>query len=333
MNNRIYKFALLILTSFHIINIFMWIQLDTWRLWGKASHVHIVLCAEMINKWENGCSVSSLFGSNGENPPFFYWVSIFLKKMYFNSYMGILLAPGFFLTVLIFFIYKIGVRLKNPEVGFLSALLCSFFAAIYYSSIEFKLELATAAMVSLIIYCLLAENVFCSFYYSVLLALSLGLGLLTRSFVLLFAIGPLGLVLIKDLEKFWANKKTRLKILTNILIIILLVFSITILFYIQKGFLNKEISKMFLAGRIEELNIFSLTHLCFYLNALSWQIGTSGFFLFLFSLYYNQGWENLFVNKLILSWIFIPLLFITLVRKRNLNTLWLICRLLHYIYQ
>ena len=229
------------------------------------------------------------------------------------------LTSFIFLIVLIFSTYGIGKKIKNKEVGFLAATICSFFHIIHRSSIEFNLALAAPAMTTLIIYLLLNCDGFRKRSYSFLLGMSFGLGFLTRELVLLFAFGPI----LYTIWRSFKNKNAEAGFLYRQRLINLMIFlfisCLIILLYSHNPITIKDIIRRmsFVEGEVSGgQSIFSWSHLSFYARVLYWQIGSLGIISFLVSfcvlLYSNE--ES---KLLLLSWIAVPFFALTFVYLKS----------------
>lgn len=289
--------------------------LDVWPS-GKSSVDHLVYISEMMHNWEREHSVQRLFFNNGENPPLYHLVAVFLIKFCFFSYKGAFLTTFVFLVILILSIYGIGAKLKNGETGIVAACLCSFFPIVWSSSIQTNLELATMAMVCLNIYVLLMTKGFSCPWRSFLFGIALGLGLLTRSFVFLFVLGPIIVTLWMGLtQQGMIPKIEKRQILVNLTVIGLTAIIIALTFYVQNFFWSGVFSKIFSPGDVEQQNILHLSHLTFYTKALPVQIGWIGVLIFLFSLYYLPKSKG-YGTAILLSWILLPFIVLPFVLKK-----------------
>ena len=313
MQKHVYKLGLMLLITFHLLNILNWLYSNQWPE-GKDWFMHLPNTYTMIDNLSQEFTFDNLMFVDVSYPPLYYWTAILLSKLFFNNHQYIFLTPFLFLVVLILSIYGIGKQLKNKDVGFLSAIFCSFFYIIYKASIQYNLILAAPAMTALIIYLLLKCEGFKNINYSILLGVSLGLGFLTRQFIILFVAGPI-LVTIwhsfkknSNISKYLYRRK-----LINLIIFIVIACIIMALFSMRLSTIRNVIMRMtFVEGQIGGQSIFSMPHLTYYIRVLPQQIGFLNTSLFIISfclLLYSNGYKK----QILLSWIAVPFFCLTFV--------------------
>ena len=200
MKRNLCIIVLFLLIIFHVLNIMAWFNQDMWPT-GKDWHMHLDHAFKLIGNIENGFTWSDLIFVNTSHPSFFYATGMFLRKVCLNSNRSIFLTPALFFFVLIFSVYGLGKKLFNKKAGLAAAVICSFSPVIYKSSIQFHVDLAAAAMVSLVNYLIIDSEGFKHRGKAFLIGVILGLAFLTRQFVVLFVIGPFLITLFANLEQ------------------------------------------------------------------------------------------------------------------------------------
>jgi 4-amino-4-deoxy-L-arabinose transferase-like glycosyltransferase len=169
----------------------------------------------------------------------------------------------------------------DEETGFIAAAICSFFPINYSFSVQFNLELATASVMSMIICFLLVSDKFKNTYYSVLLGIALGVGMLTRIFIPLFIAVP---VIFTLLGKKSCAGKAGIKQFKNIMITMGIAALIALIYYHKAGDFVLALRKTTELSHVMGRNLFSLEHIFFYLKLLPEQAGTLSTLFFILSL-------------------------------------------------
>jgi len=306
----IYKNGLLLLITFHLLNIFQWLELNIWPM-GKDYFWHMNWAHYMGQNLEKAFTFRNLFFISTDYPVLYYWISIALTRLG-GTFQAAFLSSTVFFCILLLSTYGIGSQLKNRQTGFIAAYLCSLFPIVYSSSIEFNLAIATAAMVSSSIYFLLKTQNFSHRIYSVIAGIALGLALLTRQFVILFIAGPL---LILILSAYFKSKKGDISaqlMISNLVIFSMTAFLIAGYFYLNKEIYPNMIRRMHIIGQVSDLNILSSAHLLFYMKALWSQIGGIGVTCLLLSSLHFKSFRKQ-ARNILLSWIIPPLLIFTFI--------------------
>ena len=299
-----HSILLFLLIIFHMANISNWYNLKIWPR-GKAYHCHLITVCNMLESIRRG-DVKVLLSINGENPPVYYWMAIVLKNI-FNSYGAMFWTSSIFLIILLLNVYFIGKKLKNNDTGILAAIICSFFPLISLSSSEFNLELATAAVVSLILNVLISKDIFKNLFHAFYFGVVLGIGFMTRSFVGLFIVGPFIVMLMRVIK----NVDFDLNRLGICLFIICIVAGgIASLFFNDLKIVQILYAKITSIGHAPA----NPGGMAFYILGVPKQIGMIALLSFLVALWtLPRNWRC----NLMLLWIFCPLLSISLVIKKE----------------
>ncbi len=211
------------LVVFHAANNWVWLQENvTWTGWDKARHLARSLSyTQMLSS----PSLESLFNVVVGDPvrtPLFpasaaimYWLFGYTEDvatMINVVYMAIALAAT----------YGIGARWGRSAgmggrarlLGLTAAALLALFPMFYSMSRYFYIEFALTAMVSLVVYMLLATDGFQHRGVSLLFGLTLGLGMLTKRTFGVFAVGPVLMALLTSgaLAELWRRIRQRPRI-------------------------------------------------------------------------------------------------------------------------
>ncbi|MCK4353169.1 glycosyltransferase family 39 protein [candidate division WOR-3 bacterium] len=101
------------------------------------------------------------------------------------------MANAVYIIILLCSIYGIGKRLFNEKVGLFAAFLLSTFPLFCSMSRVFMAELSATSLAALSVYLLIRANYFKNRGFSILLGISLGLGMLTKELYLVAISGPL----------------------------------------------------------------------------------------------------------------------------------------------
>jgi 4-amino-4-deoxy-L-arabinose transferase-like glycosyltransferase len=210
---NLYAAGLILLVFFHVFNVFMWINTENWSH-GKDVVRHLSNVCKTVEDREISCFKDIVF-IDKSYPPFYYWTAMILFKITNSSYKYLFLNSLLFLIILILATYGIGKQIRSREAGFIAAMLCSFFPAVYRTVLQFNLELASAAMTALVIYTLFLTRQFRKTGYSVIAGIALFLGLLTRQLVAVFVLGPLLFMAAQGIKN--SKNNTRKKVFYNIL--------------------------------------------------------------------------------------------------------------------
>lgn len=203
---------LTILFLFHSINNYIWLKIDTLPIRSDEAfhYLYSLRCFDILSH-PTSHFVLDILILNSKKPPFSHLPSA-LFYFIFGSQpdTAVLIHNTIPLFILIFSIYGIGRKLYNKNVGLLAALIITFFPIVFGQSRVFMVDLFSTAMVTLSIYLLILTNNFKNIKYSLLFGFVAGLGLLSKSFFIIFVIGPLFYVLFKSISlNFIVNNLTK----------------------------------------------------------------------------------------------------------------------------
>ena len=232
-----------------------------------------------------------------------------------------------FFIILIFSIYGIGKNLFNDKIGILSALIVSFFPAIFAFSRVYMVDFPLASIVTLSWHLLLKTEKFTDTKYSLLFGLSAGLGMLAKFTYFIYVL-PYFIFLLPWIPSFFKQspnqlnskqKKARLFNLTLALIVCLSISSFWYFFNLKRIFLHHlAVNKAHILKTNLNYNLeFILRRFSLIFFMLLKQTGIFFFIIFLLSLIYAIFNLKKIKISYLLLWFFIPILFI------SMNTFWL----------
>ncbi|MFH2136945.1 MAG: glycosyltransferase family 39 protein [Candidatus Omnitrophota bacterium] len=213
-----------------------------------------------------------VFIDKTDYPPFYYWTGAVLG-LSFRTYNVLFFNSAFYLVVLLVSVYGIGRELMNIETGCFSAIICSFSPFIYNSSIQFNLELATAALVSLIVCMIVLSRGFSRGFYTFLMGVALVMGGYTRQMVFIFVAGPVLMGIIKLCCNKNLDMYLKLKRLACLGIVLGISFGCLLPYYHVVRWTHPMIQKINLTGWAQGGNVFSFEHLIYYIRVIPQQIG------------------------------------------------------------
>ena len=321
---------LIILASiilFHLINNYIWLKMDNTYLLHDA-HWHFLFSLRVFDEIRN--SVIPILSNIFNDFVYYRWHGIFVAYItapfYFifgtSQNAGVMINAAIFLTILVFSTYGIGKKLFNEKAGLLATFIVTMYPLIFNHLRIYMLDLPLTSMITLSIYLLLLTENFTNKNYSLLFAISAGLGMLTKFSFVGFIIGPLSLVLYRAC----INKKIQLIQKKNILTVFLIIIIIPFAFYRLKFWevFNRiyECSWLYTSSNFSVhslfLYIYSVISLAkdFLLWCLKNMINNSISFLFFCA--FVIGLPIFFIKKIgykkiLYLWILLPILFLTLI--------------------
>jgi len=199
IRNRGHLWALFSLLSFHLLANWVWLSSNVTLVgWDQASHLRkSLVCNDLLQQFDP----ASLFQAivlDKFRPPLLFFSAVVFYRLFGLSTDVALMSNSLYWALLLFSTYGIGKRIYDRSVGLLAAFLVSTFPLIFSLSRTSYFDFALAAMVSLSIYLLLLTDGFRDRGYSLLLGISLGLGMLMKQSFIAFLIAPLALVIVRS---------------------------------------------------------------------------------------------------------------------------------------
>ncbi|MBU4305237.1 MAG: glycosyltransferase family 39 protein [Candidatus Omnitrophica bacterium] len=280
---------------------------------GKDYIIHLNNQMNFISKINAGICLKELMYLDYEYPPLFYAIAWLLKYIT-GAYQAMFLISSMFLTMLLLSVYGVGKTLGNRVVGIIAAYICSFFPFIYKTSIQFNLELSTAALSSLIIYLMLRVGEGNRLIYKILLILAIVAAGLTRQLIILFVIGPLMCYSLNCFHNRENVKKSHnIRDVWAALIISFVILLIA--YYHDLNTFDRLIGKVDERGLIDSGEVTLLYHAFYYIKAIPGQLSWAYTICFIMALGFVFKLGEYSTN-MFLAWFIPPLVVLTCVYNK-----------------
>ncbi len=240
------------------------------------------------------------------NAPLLTWIMKCIFFLFGTEYfdLQIIFVNYVFFLISLYFIYKIGVEIKDKETGNVAMILFALVPAIYGLSRQYgHQDYQIISAITANIYCLIKTDYFKNLKWSVFYGITVGIGLLIKDeFLAYFFVPWLYIVIISFIENINVKK------IINILITILIGCLISGFHYFQEWIILKLINEPF----TEVAPVFSFDSIKIVTVSL-WEdlLSIPIFVLFIISLiYFLFKYRN--KNKyLFVFWIIVPWLIVT----------------------
>lgn len=208
------------LVVFHAVNNWIWLQENvTWTGWDKARHLAYSLSyTQMLSS----LSLKTLFNVAVHDPvrvPLFPASASIMYRLFGYTEDVATMINVVYMVIALAATYGIGLRWgrsagmreRAPLVGMVAVALLALFPMFYAMSRYFYIEFSLTAMVTLVVYLLLATDGFQRRGMSLLFGLCLGLGMLTKRTFGVFAVGPVLAALLTSgaLPELWRRVRQR----------------------------------------------------------------------------------------------------------------------------
>lgn len=124
-------------------------------------------------------------------PPFFpFFAALTSKLLGISGIVPLVMSNIFFLAVTFLSLYGIGIKMGDRRLGVLASFILALCPMFFHLSRMFMLEIPLTAMVTLTLWLLLRSDGFKKTRWSVLTAVAVGCGLLTKQSFIIFFAGP-----------------------------------------------------------------------------------------------------------------------------------------------
>ncbi len=336
-NNKYRYYILLfaLIISYHFINNFLWLE-NSISIQGVDTSNHLLFQLRFQRLFDRIFSEpnTSLIFKIKELVKLFklpmdqvsaYWPNfVFFSSTIFSAFFGntlfiIKLSMLPYLLILLFSTYLIGEIISNKRTGLLAMFLVSVYPLIFESSRQFGLDFPLTALVTISVLLLLKSDYFKSTYFTILLGISTGAGLLIKGQFIIFIIWPLIAILGSYLFK---NNKLRLsgRVILNVIIFIVISVCVASLWWqdkieavVRQFVTHTTSSAKFLESGNSLQDFRGVNFYLFHLKALVF--GSTGVtFALLFFCSLPGFIKTKFKYKLmILSWVLIPFLLFSIV--------------------
>ncbi len=317
-------FGIILLLVFIILTNWLWLTMDTQPFWwDQADYMRTCLqFSSRIESFDGRGFFSDLVSFNPIRPPFLMLATMpfYLLGSYNEDFA--IMVNILFLALCFFIIFAISRIYFQRKIALLSCFILFCYPLVFGLCRQYLVDISLMFSVLLSIYLLLKCARFSNFKYSLLLGLSLGIGMLTKITYAAFIIGPLFFTI-------WQAEKEKSEILKpklNLLVCLIISLLLTSFWYLPNlkvmvslitdcGF-GKEALRSSVGG------IWSLSSFSFYPEFMA-NYGMSVFFaaLFLLSLFILLRKENLSKIMFFLLWIIVPLVFFTFCLSKDIRFL------------
>lgn len=173
--------ALILLVIIHLVVNWLYISTNVTILGVDVpAHLESTL---VYNRILSHVDLKALFRAltwSWNRPPLPFLTAVLFYRLFGVSTDSALMSNSPYLIVLLFSVYGIGRRVYNRPVGLLAAFLVSTYPILFNLSRTFYPDFALTALVALSIYFLMGVERFHNRKYSLLLGLTLGLGMLSK---------------------------------------------------------------------------------------------------------------------------------------------------------
>lgn len=326
--NLLFKSAFWLIILFHTINNFIWLRDNTGiRGIDVSNHLFFQLrFNHMLNnilsdphifflgKLKNFLQLMNTPMSSPNNiywPNFVYLSSTVFSLFFDNSLFIIKMTMLIYFLTVLFSTYFIAKTILDRQLGIIAMFLVSMYPLIFESSRQYSLDFPLTAIVTLSVVLLLKTVYFTNTFFSVLLGIVSGIGMLIKGQFILFFIWPLMIILSSVIFRKSENKNLKI-ILLNIIIFFAIATAIALFWWFNKvgnsgrGFIEHIASnnKFLESGNINKMH--SLDFYLYHLRALvSSSIGYLLSVVFIISLFYLVK-RRLQYKILLMTWMLIP---------------------------
>jgi len=299
------------LIFFYLINNYIWFKNSVPVPIIDPEAAHLSQLVEWYFPIENLKGLIEVI-EGGPYSPLYYLTAVLSNRLLGTSLLSTRMANIFWLIIILISVYKLGEYLFNKEAGLLAAIILSFYPAVYGSSRLFREEFGLMGMVPLSMLFLFKSEGFKNLIYSLLFGIIFGVGLMVKAPFIIFITGPMIYILIKSITSGKERKsKLRNFFLTFIIIILIIFPRFSNQFRVREYLLVPFSEQGGVWYKFDNLRVFTL-------GVANYQITPPLFLLFLFGFYLFLKRVRKGIKIPFLLWIFVPLIFLTLMPHRKL---------------
>lgn len=293
------KSILILLWLFHLINNYIWLNMDNYPLlWDAGAYYLDSLILFDYIKHLSIPSLLNVIKVGGQYPPFVPFL-VSLSYIIFNRTedVAVFIGNGIFLGILICSIYGITKNIYNKKSGVLAAFLVTMYPIIFGHSRIFMYDLPVTAVVCLSIYIFQKTDNFKKIGYSLLFGITFGLGLLTKFSFLLFSTSAIFYYGYRNCSKvagyilkgrFFLSMRSYLKQIKNLFIATLIAAILASIWYVPNfaRFLQAIFIYPETCRKVSPLT-FSFASISYYFfRSINYQISFFLFLIFVIGLFY-----------------------------------------------
>ena len=247
---------------------FWWLTVDTRPPYSDMAG-HAITTLRMASwPWRQwvmeGRIFSELLNVN-PYPPFFYATTLPFVWFVQPTVDAMLTVNVLYLGLLIFSTYGIGRMLVGGRAGLLAAFLVSMYPLIYGLSRYYLADVALTAVTAFAVFCLVWSQAFMRRWPSLLLGVTIGVGVLTKWTFIVFLAGPLVVAVVMTLRHATRSRVTNMVLAGLISLVIGLPWFLTNLEPLQ-AFL--EFNRLLAAPQEGEAPVWSLESWTYYWREL-----------------------------------------------------------------
>lgn len=188
---------------------FWWLKVDTRPPYSDMAGHAITTLRLASWPWREwvmeGRIFTELFHVN-PYPPFFYVTTLPFVWLAWPTADAMLAVNVLYLGLLIFSTYGIGCMMVGGRAGLLAAFLVSMYPLVYGLSRQYLADVALTAVTAFAVFCLVWSQAFVRRWPSLLLGVTIGVGVLTKWTFIVFLAGPLAVAVVMTLRHAtWAR--------------------------------------------------------------------------------------------------------------------------------
>ncbi|MFA5146719.1 MAG: glycosyltransferase family 39 protein [Candidatus Omnitrophota bacterium] len=271
----------------------------------EARHLISALKCCSILRTPSADILERIVDSSDNYPPLFPLTGAVLHAFLGLSKRVAVSANIPYIFIMLFSVYFTGKKMRDAKTGLLAAFIMTAFPMTLAMSRYFMLEFSLTAMVSMSVCLLVYSDLFDRRAFSLLLGVSLGLGMLTKQTFAIFAAGPALAVLLSKKKKNVRN------------VIHTLVISAVVSSPVYIPHIHRAMSRFWEAGLSMNTIAFpwnSAEGLFFYLRSIIYQVSPFLFFVFLAALPFFAVKGR--YRGVMAAWILFPYVILTLIETK-----------------
>lgn len=325
MRNNFFKkryhfIILFVLLLFYGINNYIWHKLDEFPPYADQAY-HLMKSVDYSNIFIHPAKgmFFALLNVDNLRPPFTHLCMATVNFLIPNPRLISIITNIFFAGILFVSIYYLGKKIMNEHCGILAAFTVAMYPYIFGLSRMSLPDFASVAMVCLSLCLLVYADKFKNTFFSIVLGLAIGLGILTKLTFIFFLVGP-AVIMVIDALKDKDRAVLRKKIIFNLSLVVILATIIGGAWYFPRfNFLWKTyISFGFQVRKpISPPETFSIASFVYYFYIL-----TSSQIAPLFTILFFMGLIGFLKNRdkltlPIILWIIVTYIIFTLINNKH----------------
>lgn len=182
-DKRLHLLIIAVIFFFYAINNYLWL-LRNRSLLSFDEGAHLWTSLRFVRAFTHPAHnifYELLHANTTHWPPLYHFIASLFSLVFGPSYIvSVMMTNMLFFIALIVSLYLLGRKMHKPSAGILAGCILSLYPVIYGHSRMFLLDLPLTAGVTFSVYCLLSTDGFKDMKYSMIFALSAGLGMLIK---------------------------------------------------------------------------------------------------------------------------------------------------------